>query len=153
MTAGTPRCCTVRCVLPDRRCGTAMEPQGRPRWRRHENGVAGRSVLLRIFIGEMDRFHGRPLYEALVLKAREVGLAGATVLRGPLSFGHSSHLHTAKILRLSNDLPVVVEIVETQAKIDDFLPVLDEMMESGLVTIEKARVLRYGSNQNKKPQV
>jgi PII-like signaling protein len=108
------------------------------------------SVLLRIFISELDHYRDLPLYEALVLKAREVGLAGATVLRGPLGYGHSSHLHTAKILRLSNDLPLVVEIVETQAKIDAFLPVLDEMMESGLVTIEKARVLRYGPNPNRK---
>ena len=108
------------------------------------------SVLLRIFISELDRYYGHPLYEALVLKAREVGLAGATVLRGPLGYGHSSHLHTSKILRLSDDLPLVIEIVETQQKIDAFLPVLDEMMESGLVTIEKARVLRYGPNPNKK---
>lgn len=107
------------------------------------------SVLLRIFISERDRYRGQPLYEALVLKAREHGLAGATVLRGPLGYGHSSRLHTAKILRLSDDLPLVVEIVETQTKIDAFLPVLDEMMESGLVTIEKARVLRYGPNPNK----
>jgi len=109
------------------------------------------SVLLRIFISELDRYHDQPLYEALVLKAREVGLAGATVLRGPLGFGHTSHLHTAKILRLSHDLPLVVEIVETQQKIDAFLPVLDEMMESGLLTIEKARVLRYGRNSKKHP--
>jgi hypothetical protein len=102
------------------------------------------SVLLRIFISERDRYRGHPLYEALVLRAREAGLAGATVLRGPLGYGHTSRLHTAKILRLSDDLPLVVEIVETQAKIDAFLPVLDEMMESGLVTIEKVRVLRYG---------
>jgi hypothetical protein len=108
------------------------------------------SVLLRIFISELDRYHGQPLYEVLVLKAREVGLAGATVLRGPLGYGHSSRIHTSKILRLSDDLPLVIEIVETQQKIDAFLPVLDEMMESGLVTIEKARVLRYGPNPNKK---
>ena len=109
------------------------------------------SVLLRIFISELDRYHGQPLYEALVLKAREVGLAGATVLRGPLGYGHTSRIHTAKILRLSDDLPLVVEIVETQQKIDAFLPVLDEMMESGLVTIEKARVLRYGPNPKTQP--
>jgi hypothetical protein len=109
------------------------------------------SVLLRIFISELDRYHGQPLYEALVLKAREVGLAGATVLRGPLGYGHSSRIHTAKILRLSDDLPLVVEIVETQQKIDAFLPVLDEMMESGLITIEKARVLRYGPNPKTQP--
>lgn len=107
------------------------------------------SVLLRIFISERDRYHGHPLYEALVLKAREVGLAGATVLRGPLGYGHTSHLHTSKILRLSDDLPLVVEIVDTQPNIDTFLPVLDGMMESGLVTIEKARVLRYGPNPSK----
>lgn len=109
------------------------------------------SVQLRIFISELDRYHDQPLYEALVLKAREVGFAGATVLRGPLGFGHTSRIHTAKILRLSDDLPLVVEIVETQQKIDAFLPVLDEMMESGLVTIEKARVLRYGPNSKKQP--
>lgn len=102
------------------------------------------SVLLRIFISELDRYHGRPLHEALVLKAREIGLAGATVLRGALGYGHSSRIHTAKILRLSDDLPLVVEIVETQEKVEEFLPVLDEMLEGGLVTIEKARVLRYG---------
>lgn len=107
------------------------------------------SVLLRIFISELDRYHDKPLYEALVLKAREVGFAGATVLRGPLGFGHTSRIHSTKILRLSDDLPLVVEIVETQQKIDAFLPVLDEMMESGLVTIEKARVLRYGPNPTK----
>jgi PII-like signaling protein len=104
------------------------------------------SVLLRIFIGERDRYRQQPLYEALVLKARDCGLAGATVLRGPLGYGHSSRLHSAKILRLSDDLPLVVEIVDTQQKIDAFLPVLDEMLEGGLVTIEKARVLRYGPN-------
>ena len=108
------------------------------------------SVLLRIFISEFDHYHGHPLHEALVLKAREAGLAGATVLRGSLGYGHTSRIHTSKILRLSDDLPLVVEIVETQQKIDAFLPVLDEMMESGLVTIEKARVLRYGANPNKK---
>jgi hypothetical protein len=108
------------------------------------------SVLLRIFISERDRYKDQPLYEALVWKARDVGLAGATVLRGPLGYGHSSHMHTAKILRLSDDLPLVVEIVETQERINAFLPVLDEMMESGLVTIEKARVLRYGPNPNNK---
>jgi PII-like signaling protein len=100
--------------------------------------------LLRIFFGEADRFEGKPLYEAIVLKAREMGLAGATVLRGPMGFGKSSRLHTAKILRLSEDLPVVIEICDAEEKIDTFLPVLDTMMGSGLVTIEKATVLRYG---------
>lgn len=109
------------------------------------------SVLLRIFIGEQDRYHSRPLHEALVLKAREVGLAGATVLRGALGYGHSSRIHTAKILRLSDDLPLVVEIVDTRQKIEAFLPLLDDMMEGGLVTIEKAQVVRYGPNPKQRP--
>ena len=102
------------------------------------------AVLLRIFMGEDDKAEGKPLYETLVLKAREAGLAGATVLRGPMGFGKSSHLHPTKILRLSQDLPVVVEIVDEKAKIDAFLPVLDGMMSSGLVTLEKVQVLQYG---------
>ena len=107
------------------------------------------AVLLRIFVGEDDRIKGRPLYEAIVLKAREAGLAGATVLRGRMSFGKSSTLHTAKVLRLSEDLPIVIEIVDTQEKIDAFLPVLDPMMGSGLVTLERVQVLQYGdSNGN-----
>jgi hypothetical protein len=101
------------------------------------------AVLLRIFIGESDRWHHQPLYEALVLKAREMHLAGATVLRGPMGFGKSSRLHTAKILRLSMDLPLVIEIVDAEEKINTFLPVLDEMMKGGLVTLEKARVIDY----------
>jgi len=103
------------------------------------------AVLLRIFIGEKDRNDSHPLYEAIVLKAREMGMAGATVLRGPMGFGHSSHLHNAKILRLSEDLPMIVEIVDSEEKINSFLPVLDTMMTSGLVTIEKVQVLQYGS--------
>lgn len=101
------------------------------------------SLLLRIFIGESDRHDGKPLYEALVLKAREAGLAGATVFRSPLGFGATSHLHTAKILRLSEDLPVVIEIVDSAIKVDAFLPVLDTMIDGGLVTLEKVRVLHY----------
>ena len=107
------------------------------------------AVLLRVFIGEDDRFERQPLHEAIVLKARETHLAGATVLRGPMGFGHSSRLHTAKILRLSEDLPIVVEIVDSEAKIDAFLPVLDAMMQSGLVTLEKVRVLQYGADRLK----
>jgi PII-like signaling protein len=103
------------------------------------------AVLLRIFIGENDKHGRQPLYEAIVLKAREMRLGGATVLRGPMGFGHSSHLHTAKILRLSEDLPVVVEIVDSEDKINAYLPVLDKMMSSGLVTIEKVQVLQYGT--------
>jgi PII-like signaling protein len=101
------------------------------------------AVLLRIFIGESDRCQHRPLYEAIVLKARELELAGATVLRGPMGFGKSSHLHTAKILRLSMDLPIVIEIVDTAQKINAFLPALDEMMGGGLVTLERTKVIRY----------
>ena len=102
------------------------------------------ALLLRIFFGEDDRFEHQPLYEAIVQKAREQHLAGATVLRGPMGFGHSTRLHTAKILRLSFDLPIVVEIVDTEAKINEFLPQLDSMMASGLITLEKVRVLQYG---------
>lgn len=102
------------------------------------------AVLLRIFIGEADQFGHRPLYEAIVLKAREMHLAGATVLRGPMGFGRSSRLHTAKILRLSMDLPIVIEIVDSKDRIDSFLPELESMIGSGLVTLEKAQVLRYG---------
>jgi len=105
------------------------------------------AVLLRIFLGEADKHKGRPLYEAIVLKARETGLAGATVIRGPIGFGHSSHLHTAKILRLSEDLPLIIEIVDSEEKIGGFLPLLDDMMGSGLVTIEKVKVLRYGADR------
>jgi uncharacterized protein len=102
------------------------------------------AVLLRIFIGEDDKAGHRPLYEAIVLKAREMGLAGATVLRGPMGFGHSSRLHTSKILRLSADLPLVIEIVDRQERIDAFLPELDRMMGSGLVTLENVRIRQYG---------
>jgi len=103
------------------------------------------AVLLRIFFGENDRFERLPLHEAIVLKARAMHLGGATVLRGHIGFGHSSRIHTTKILRLSQDLPVVVEIIDSQEKIDTFLPVLDGMMSSGLITMERAEVLQYGS--------
>jgi uncharacterized protein len=103
------------------------------------------AMLLRVFCGEDDKFERQPLYEAIVLKAREMHLGGATVLRGPIGYGHSSRLHTAKILRLSYDLPIVIEIVDTEAKIQGFLPELDRMMGSGLVTLEKVQVLQYGS--------
>lgn len=105
------------------------------------------AILLRIFLGENDRYEHRPLYEAIVLKAREAHLAGATVLRGPMGFGHSSRLHTAKILRLSEDLPIVIEIVDSDEKIEAFLPQLEEMMGSGLITLEKVRVLQYGKSR------
>ena len=105
------------------------------------------ALLLRIFIGESDRFNHLPLYEAIVMKARELHMAGATVLRGPLGFGASSRIHTAKILQLSMDIPFVIEIIDTEEKINAFLPVLDEMMDGGLVTLEKARVIRYSHRQ------
>ena len=101
------------------------------------------AVLLRIFIGESDRWEHKPLYEAIVLKAREAHLAGATVLRGPMGFGKSSRLHTAKILRLSMDLPMVIEIVDSDEKIQAFLPTLDPMMGGGLLTMEKVKVVDY----------
>jgi len=102
--------------------------------------------LVRIFIGESDRWEGKPLYEALVLKAREMGLAGATMLRGLMGYGAASRIHTAKILRLSEDLPVIVEIVDSQEKIDSFLPAIDEMVQEGLVTLEKVKILLYRHN-------
>ncbi len=101
------------------------------------------AMLLRIMIGESDRWHHQPLYEALVLKARELGLAGATVLRSPMGFGASSRLHTAKILQLSTDLPIVIEIIDSEEKLQAFLPVLDDMMGGGLVTLEKIQVIHY----------
>jgi len=109
------------------------------------------SVLLRIFIGESDRYGHQPLYEAIVLKAREIHLGGATVLRGPMGFGKTSRLHTSKILRLSYDLPLVIEIVDSEEKINTILPFLDEVMTGGLVTIEKVKVLHYRGDE-KPPQ-
>jgi hypothetical protein len=99
--------------------------------------------LLRVFIGESDKWQGKPLYEAIVLKARELHLAGATVLRGPMGFGARSRLHTVKVLRLSEDLPMVIEIVDSKEKIDELLPHLDEMVGEGLITLEKVQVIRY----------
>jgi len=108
------------------------------------------SMLLRIFIGESDRWNHKPLYEAIVLKAREMHLGGATVLRGPMGFGKSSRMHTAKILRLSMDLPMVIEIVDTDEKIQNLLPHLEEMVLEGLVTLEDVQVLKYRANQEKR---
>src|SRR5690349_1924298 len=110
------------------------------------------ATLLRIFIGESDRWQHKPLYEVIVLKARELHLAGATVLRGPMGFGKSSRLHTAKILRLSMDLPVVIEIVDSEEKIQGFLPLLDQMMKGGLITMEKVRVIDYRADPAQEPQ-
>ena len=106
--------------------------------------IPKQALLLRIFIGENDKFGSSPLYEAIVLKARELHLAGATVLRGPMGFGKSSRLHTSKILRLSEDLPLLIEIVDREDSINRFLPILDQMMTSGLITLEKVQVLQYG---------
>jgi hypothetical protein len=105
------------------------------------------ALLLRIFIGESDRYEHKPLYEAIVLKARELHLAGATVLRGAMGFGKSSRMHTAKILRLSMDLPLVIEIVDSEEKINSFLPLLETMIGGGLVTLEKVKVLHYEGSQ------
>ena len=99
--------------------------------------------LLRIFIGESDRWHGKPLYEAIILRAREQGVAGATMLRGMMGYGAASRIHTAKILRLSEDLPIVVEIVDSKDKIESLLPMIDEMVQEGLVTLESVRVIKY----------
>jgi uncharacterized protein len=107
------------------------------------------SLLLRIFIGESDRFEHKPLYEAIVLKAREMHLAGATVLRGPMGFGKSSRMHTAKILRLSMDLPMVIEMVESEEKINAFLPELETMMNGGMVTLERVQVVEYRHAERK----
>lgn len=101
------------------------------------------ATLLRIFIGESDRCENRPLYEAIVLKAREMHVAGATVLRGPMGFGAASRIHTAKILRLSTDLPLVIEIVDSEEKVNAFLPELEKMIGGGLVTLEKIKVIHY----------
>jgi len=106
------------------------------------------AILLRIFICESDRADHKPLYEAIVLKAREMHLAGATVLRGPMGFGASSRVHTSKIIRLSMDLPLVIEIVDGEQKINEFLPVLKGMIGGGLVTLEKVQVVHYRSGED-----
>jgi len=108
------------------------------------------ATLLRIFIGDRDKYGHAPLYEAIVVKARELHLAGATVLRSPMGFGKSSRMHTTKILQLSTDMPLVIEIVDVPEKIEAFLPVLDEMIGGGLVTLEKVQIVRYRSHQDLK---
>jgi len=107
--------------------------------------------LLRIFIGEADRWHGQPLYEAIVHLAKQQGMAGATVLKGCMGFGCKSHLHTAKLLRLSEDLPMVIELVDSEERITQFLPHLDAMVQEGLVTLEKAHVVMYRATQPSTP--
>ncbi len=106
------------------------------------------AALLRIYIGESDRCDGKPLYEAIVLKARAMKMAGATVLRGPMGYGQSSCLHRANFLEISEDLPLIIEIVDQEEKVQAFLPCLDGMIGSGLVTIEKVRILHYGAAQS-----
>src|SRR5262249_52363408 len=108
--------------------------------------ISEEGQLLRVFVGESDKWEGKPLYEALVLKARDMGLAGATMLRGLMGYGAASRVHTAKILRLSEDLPVIVEIVDSQEKIASFLPTIDEMVQEGLVTLEKVQIILYRHN-------
>ncbi|RPI59838.1 MAG: DUF190 domain-containing protein [Planctomycetaceae bacterium] len=111
--------------------------------------LSGEAMLLRIMIGESDRIHGKPLYEQIVLKARELNLAGATVLRGIMGFGADSRLHTAKVLRLSEDMPVVIELVDTEEKLNMLMPFLDENVTEGLVTMEKVHVIHYRHSQPK----
>ena len=110
------------------------------------------ALLLRIFLGEADRYNHQPLYEAILLKAREMHLAGATVLRGPMGYGASSRIHTAKILQLSMDLPFVVEIVDAEEKINAFLPVVEAMLNGGLMTLENIRVVHYAPKKEKTPE-
>jgi uncharacterized protein len=105
--------------------------------------ISGEAKLVRIFIGESDRWHGVPLYEAIVRKVREMGLAGATVIRGVEGFGANSRIHTAKILRLSEDLPVLIEIVDKEDRIASIIPVLDEMIGEGLITMERVEIIKY----------
>ena len=109
--------------------------------------LEGEGKLLRIFIGESDMWHGKPLYQAIVLRVREEGLAGATVVRGIEGFGADSHLHTSRILRLSEDLPIVIEIVDTAERIDAVLPLLDEMVDEGMVTVERVHIVTYRSSR------
>jgi uncharacterized protein len=106
-------------------------------------------MLLRIFIGETDKFQGKPLFEQIVLKARELNMAGATVVRGIMGFGADSRMHTAKILQLSTDMPIVIELVDVQEKIDLLLPFLDETVTEGLITLEKVKVIKYRHSQEK----
>jgi PII-like signaling protein len=109
--------------------------------------IEGQAKLLRIYIGETDRWHGQPLYMAILLKAREMGLAGGTVFRGIAGYGANSVIHTANILRLSEDLPIVVEIVDADEKIQAFLPVLDEMVKEGLIVMREVEVVKYAGNR------
>lgn len=128
--------------VPD--LSTVPSPEEFPEMQLSEDGQ-----LLRVFIGESDEWQGTPLYRAIVLKAKELGLAGATVLRGPMGFGANSRLHTTNLLELSTDLPIIVEVVDTAAKVESLLPFLDEVVHEGMITIEAVRVLRYRHNEGK----
>jgi hypothetical protein len=110
--------------------------------------LEGQGKLLRIFIGESDTWHGKPLYQAIVERVREEGLAGATVIRGIEGFGADSHLHTSRILRLSEDLPVLIELVDTDENIERVLPLLDEMVTEGMVTLERVQIVSYRSSED-----
>lgn len=115
--------------------------------------IPEQGCLLRILIGESDRWHGKPAYEAIVLKAREAGLAGATVLKGVMGFGAHSRLHTFKILRLSEDMPIIIEIVDSEEKINAFIPQIDQIVEEGLITLEPLRVIKDRANSATPPAV
>jgi PII-like signaling protein len=128
--------------VPD--LSTLPSPEEFPAMKLSENGQ-----LLRVFVGESDRWEGEPLYRAIVLKARELGLAGATVLRGAMGYGANSRVHTTKLLELSTDLPILIEIVDSAAKVESLLPFLDQAVGEGLITIEAVRVLRYRHNEAK----
>jgi PII-like signaling protein len=149
LVKGAPEHGAVVRLLPGSRMAGARFGSHAPAKIEKNMQIPQDAVLLRVFIGESDRHHHQPLYEAIVLKAREMQMAGATVLRGPMGFGKSSHLHTAKILRLSMDLPIVIEIVDSEEKVNAFLPVLDEIMGGGLVTLERAKVIRYQHQEEK----
>jgi PII-like signaling protein len=137
-SAPTPTRSQLTVPPPITPLSTLPSPEEFPAMRLSEFGQ-----LLRVFIGESDTWHGTPLYRAIVLKARELGLAGATVLRGPMGFGANSRVHTTKLLELSTDLPVVIEIVDAPEKIQELLPFLDEVVTEGLITIEEVRILKY----------
>jgi len=111
--------------------------------------IEGEGKLLRIFIGESDRYQGKPLYKAIVQRAREMGLAGATVIRGVMGFGAHSRMHSAKLLRLSEDLPLIIEIVDNEERIRNFIAAIDDMFQEGLMTIEKADIIRYRAEAGK----
>lgn len=111
--------------------------------------IEGEGKLLRLFIGESDTWHGKPLFQAIVERVREEGLAGATVIRGIEGFGADSRLHTSRILRLSEDLPILIEIVDTPERIDRVVPILDEMVSEGMLTLERVQIVSYRSSRDR----